>query len=585
MVPLRGAIWGRRLVAAFVMTVPLALALASVGSAGRTPGRLAVAGDVIVNGSFESPVIPEGTVRYFRSLPGWDLAYGPSQGIELQRRVVGSPAVGDQHVELDSYGSCGIRQTVATQPGREYELSFFFSPRPGTPTADNVLGIKWEGGQFDTLSADGSGLTDTRWTRYSYLVSATGASARVEFDDLGVSNGVGTYLDGVSLVPVGDLALGALPAAALGKPYDERIDVTEGTAPYRFSVSDGAVPAGLTLSSAGRLSGTPTTAGASTFTVQAKDSSSPAKLGWKTYSVGVFDLASVLLRVDLPVKAGVAFTVTATAFDSAGRVLHGFDAAASWSDLSGALSPAAPASFVDGVSRTTATIAAPFHQDSLTVSSLGVTDSTGFNVYGPLASIAVSVWAHSGPASAASSGESLLVKQGTELLVRAVADDAAGNRLRDYQGPLAWSSLDGALSPSEPNGFVDGASSSRARIRAPFQADRITFTSGAISGQSDPFTVAGPFAAIRLRITTPISHGVPFQLKALAVDALGSTVPNYKGTASWTSLDGGLTPATPSPFANGVSATTATIPSVFANDRITLSSGGISGKTSVFNVH
>lgn len=45
-----------------------------------------------------------------------------------------------------------------------------------------------------------------------------------------------------------------------------------GTAPYSWSVVSGTLPAGLSFSSSGELSGTPTATGSSTFTVQATDS-------------------------------------------------------------------------------------------------------------------------------------------------------------------------------------------------------------------------------------------------------------------------------------------------------------------------
>src|SRR5206468_1630202 len=46
-----------------------------------------------------------------------------------------------------------------------------------------------------------------------------------------------------------------------------------GTAPYSFTISAGALPAGLALSANGVLSGTPTEGGSFTFTVQATDAS------------------------------------------------------------------------------------------------------------------------------------------------------------------------------------------------------------------------------------------------------------------------------------------------------------------------
>ena len=45
-----------------------------------------------------------------------------------------------------------------------------------------------------------------------------------------------------------------------------------GTAPYTFALLSGSLPAGLSLSAGGVISGTPTGSGASSFTVGATDS-------------------------------------------------------------------------------------------------------------------------------------------------------------------------------------------------------------------------------------------------------------------------------------------------------------------------
>lgn len=60
-----------------------------------------------------------------------------------------------------------------------------------------------------------------------------------------------------------------LPAGTVGTAYNQTLAATGGTPPLSWSVTVGTPPAGLTLSSAGAISGTPTTAGTSNFTVQA----------------------------------------------------------------------------------------------------------------------------------------------------------------------------------------------------------------------------------------------------------------------------------------------------------------------------
>ncbi len=57
----------------------------------------------------------------------------------------------------------------------------------------------------------------------------------------------------------------------VGAPYQQNLAAGGGTMPYTFGVTAGTLPNGLTLSSAGLLSGTPTTAGTSVLTIRATD--------------------------------------------------------------------------------------------------------------------------------------------------------------------------------------------------------------------------------------------------------------------------------------------------------------------------
>ncbi len=80
----------------------------------------------------------------------------------------------------------------------------------------------------------------------------------------------------LTIEPAVSLTLSAPPTAAAGTPYNASVGVTGGTAPYSCSLTAGTLPAGLTLAGNCVVSGTPTTAGTSTITVQASDASSPA---------------------------------------------------------------------------------------------------------------------------------------------------------------------------------------------------------------------------------------------------------------------------------------------------------------------
>ncbi|NMM32959.1 MAG: RCC1 repeat-containing protein, partial [Phycicoccus sp.] len=64
----------------------------------------------------------------------------------------------------------------------------------------------------------------------------------------------------------------SLPNAVLAQPYSATLAATGGTAPLTWSVSAGALPAGLSLSAAGSISGTASIAGSNSFTATVIDS-------------------------------------------------------------------------------------------------------------------------------------------------------------------------------------------------------------------------------------------------------------------------------------------------------------------------
>ena len=62
-----------------------------------------------------------------------------------------------------------------------------------------------------------------------------------------------------------------LPNGAVGVAYSQTLTASGGTAPYTFTITSGALPPGLALSTAGVVSGTPTTAGTYNVTIRATD--------------------------------------------------------------------------------------------------------------------------------------------------------------------------------------------------------------------------------------------------------------------------------------------------------------------------
>lgn len=91
------------------------------------------------------------------------------------------------------------------------------------------------------------------------------------------NNTVSGCASAASAPPAGCPAIGvsplALPFGAIGVPYSQQLAAISGTAPYTFTLLElvGTLPAGLTLSPAGLLSGTPTAGISETFTIRVAD--------------------------------------------------------------------------------------------------------------------------------------------------------------------------------------------------------------------------------------------------------------------------------------------------------------------------
>jgi uncharacterized protein YhjY with autotransporter beta-barrel domain len=143
--------------------------------------------------------------------------------------------------------------------------------------------------------------------------------------------------------------------------YGATLSATGGVGPYGFAVTAGALPAGLTLSTGGDLSGTPTASGTFNFTVTATDAN--GQTGSRAYSLVVAVPVLTLTPASLP--SGIVGVAYSQAFDTTGGVAP-YSYAVTAGVLPGGLT-LAPGGTLDG----TPTTAGMFN---FTVTS---TDSTG----------------------------------------------------------------------------------------------------------------------------------------------------------------------------------------------------------------
>lgn len=141
------------------------------------------------------------------------------------------------------------------------------------------------------ISLSGTGvLSGTPSTTGAFSFTVTGTDANGCFGSRSYSLTIGCAT--IALSPA------TLPGGVVGSVYSENITAGGGTSPYVFSISSGSLPAGLSLSSSGILSGVPTTVGASGFTVMVTDAEGCT--GSRSYSITIGCPTIVIKPFSLP---------------------------------------------------------------------------------------------------------------------------------------------------------------------------------------------------------------------------------------------------------------------------------------------
>jgi Putative Ig domain len=119
----------------------------------------------------------------------------------------------------------------------------------------------------------------------------------------------------INLPPPPSITTTTLPAGVQNTAYSQTVSATAGLKPYTFTISSGSLPTGLTLSSAGVISGTPTVLGTFSFTVKVTDSSNPAQSATQALSIKINPAPVVITTTSLPngvVNAAYSATLQAT---------------------------------------------------------------------------------------------------------------------------------------------------------------------------------------------------------------------------------------------------------------------------------
>lgn len=121
----------------------------------------------------------------------------------------------------------------------------------------------------------GISLNTTQGTLSGTPTSSGSFSFTIDIADANSSTGTKALSMTVAAAAAPTIPTTSLASGKVGSAYAQQVLASGGISPYSFSITSGTLPAGLTLTaSTGAISGTPTTAGSSTVTVQVSDANS-----------------------------------------------------------------------------------------------------------------------------------------------------------------------------------------------------------------------------------------------------------------------------------------------------------------------
>jgi len=402
-----------------------------------------------------------------------------------------------------------------------------------------------------TLSTAGllSG-TPTAAGSYGFTVTA--------FDSLGAAGSHGYTL---VVNPAVELTTSTLANWTVGLPgYSQTLSATGGTGSKTFA-QVGTLPTGLTLSSAGLLSGTPSAVGSYTFTVTAFDALGAG--GSRNYTVVI--------------NPTVSFMTTSLANWTAG--LAGYSQTISASGGTGSLTFSATGSLPTGLTLGSAgvlsgtpTAAGAFAFTVTATDTIGATASSAFVVsINPSLSIAPT----SLPQATATVvyNQTITVSGGTTPYQTLVVTGFSGGGTGLTSGSVQTNPAAGTVT-------ITGTPTSAGTVT--FTVN-VTDTAGATLSQPYSLTVLpSPVAHLAVSAPTLAAANGYFDFTVTALNQNNQIVSGYTGTVHFTSSDGAATLPADSKLTGGQGTFTATLrtlgnQTITATDTVTTTLTGISG--------
>ncbi len=255
--------------------------------------------------------------------------------------------------------------------------------------------------------------------------------------------------------------------------------------------------------------------------------------------------------ITTPLTAGVAAPVTVTAVDSLGQTAM-FSPASTITVSSGEVFTSTVAER-SGVARVSILVPAPAHAIQFTARAaapLGSGNLTGtsatVDVIGPLAKLKVTLAA----ATVRVSG-----LRGGTLGVTVTAQDALGQTVQSFAGPVAITDTTGTVSTAVPFVWTAGVGKGALQFGTPYKGDVITVSDGGGAvkpARSTAFDVIGVVDRFAVTLSSPTTLNTTVTVTVRAYDALGQSVQDYVGPITLSDTPNGIVVVTPVSFAGGV---------------------------------
>jgi hypothetical protein len=300
-------------------------------------------------------------------------------------------------------------RTDVSYDGDPTRVSFWYEPRPNISHDGRwvMFTSNWE----KTLGTDPVGDVGTGFRQDVFIVKLDAASATPPPPPPAV-------------IPV-VIGTTSLPAGRTTVAYAATVQATGGTGTYVWSVTGGALPAGLTLNASdGTITGTPTAAGAFAFSVRAADASDATNSSTASYGITISATVSPVAIVATSLPAGrvnVAYSAAEQATGGSGSY--------TWSIASGALPAGLTLSASSGTISGTPTASGTF---SVTIAAADAKDAS----------------------NVATATYSLVISTGVKITSPRTLPAATHNVFYSYQmqasnvvGTPTWSLAGGAMPP------------------------------------------------------------------------------------------------------------------------------------------